>query len=164
LPKQILLYMSRQDENEFLGFLGSTGSVIILPAGSPTSEFAQLSTLPDASQTARKFWLQNTAINLPLITVISEQSGYYVIDGFQSPVIEFLRSFIISGMMLPGRLQADMTYFDGEKQDLAPKPVEFRRWFETIESWIRKKYKHLTLHTYVGLGAEKFREEGGLLH
>jgi hypothetical protein len=156
--------MSREDEEEFLDFLKSTSNVIILPAGSPTSEFAQLSTLPEASQTARKFWLQNTAINLPLITVISEQSGYYVIDGFQSPVIEFLRSFKISGMMLPGRLQADMTYFDGERQDLVPKPVEFRRWFATIESWIRKRYKHLTLHTYAGPGAERFREEGGLLH
>jgi hypothetical protein len=156
--------MSREDEDEFLGFLKSTGSVIILPAGSPASEFAHLMTLPEASQTARRLWFQNTAIDLPLVTVISEQSGYYVIDGFQSPVIEFLRSFIISGMMLPGRLQADMTYFDGEKQDLVPKPIEFRRWFETIENWIRKRYKHLTLLTYVGPGAEKFRENGGLLH
>jgi hypothetical protein len=156
--------MSREDEEEFLDFLKSTGNVIILPPGSPTSEFAQLSTLPEASQTARKFWLQNTAINLPLVTVFSEENSYYVIDGFQSPVIEFLRSFIISGMMLPGRLQADMTYFDDDKQDLVAKPVEFRKWFESMEGWIRKKYKHLTLLTYVGPGAQRFREQGGLIH
>jgi hypothetical protein len=158
--------MSREDEDELLDFLRSTGNVIILPAASPTGEFAQLDVLPEASQAeaTRKFWLQNTTIKLPLVTVFSEQRGYYVIDGFQSPVVEFLRSFTISGMMLPGRLQADMNYLDGDKQDLAPKPKEFRRWYESIEGWIRNRYKHLTLLTYVGPGAEKFREEGGLLH
>jgi hypothetical protein len=158
--------MSRGDEDEFLDFLRSTGNVIILPTTSSTSEFAQLYALPEASQTeaTRRFWLQNTTINLPLVTVLSEQGGYYLIDGFQSPVVEFLRSFTISGMILPGRLQADMTYFDSDKQDLAPKPREFRRWYESIESWIRKRYKRLTILTYVGPGAEKFRAEGGLLH
>jgi hypothetical protein len=166
LPKQLLLYMSREDEYELLNFLRSTGNVIILPAASPTAEFAQVVALPEASQAeaTRKFWLQNTTIDLPLVTVFSEQSGYYLIDGFQSPVVEFLRSFTISGIMLPGRLQADMTYFDGDKQDLVVKPVQFRRWFESIEDWIRRRYKHLTLLTYVGRGAEKFREDGGLLH
>jgi len=66
--------------------------------------------------------------------------------------------------MLPGRLQADMTCFDGDKQDLVAKPVEFRKWFESMEGWIRKKYKHLTLLTYVGPGAQRFREQGGILY
>jgi hypothetical protein len=166
LPKQLLLYMSREDENEFLSYLRSSGDIVILPATSSTSEFASLYTLPEASQdeATRKFWLQNTAINLPLVTEFLEQSGYYVIDGFQSPVVEFLRSFTVARMMLPGRLQADMTYFDGDKQDLVSKPVAFRRWFDSIEDWVRKRYKHLTLLTYTGPGAEKFRSEGGLLH
>ena len=158
--------MSREDEDEFLSFLQSTASTIILPARSSTSGFAPLDMLPETSQdeATRKFWLQNTSITLPLVTEFDEETGYYLINGFQSPVVEFLRSFTISKMMLPGRLEADMTYFDDDRQDLVPKPVEFRSWFDSIEHWIRKNYRHLTLLTYAGPGAEKFREEGGILH
>ena len=158
--------MSREDEDEFLSFLRSTGSTVIMPARSSTSGFAPLDTLPEASEdlATRKFWLQNTSINLPLVTEFDEETGYYLINGFQSPVVEFLRSFTISRMMLPGRLEADMTYFDDDRQDLVSKPVEFRTWFDSMEHWIRKNYRHLTLLTYVGPGAEKFQEEGGLLH
>ncbi len=166
MPKQLLLYMSRDDEDEFLNFLRSTDSTVILPARSPTSGFASLDMLPEASQdeATRKFWLQNTSVNLPLVTEFDDENGYYLIDGFQSPVVEFLRSFTISKIMLPGRLEADMTYYDYYSGDLASKPVEFRNWFDSIESWIRKNYRHLTLLTYAGPGAERFREEGGLLH
>jgi len=166
LPKQILVYITREDEDIFLEFLRSTGNLSILPNSSPTSTFEPLDILPEASPTesTRKFWLQNTRINLPVVAVFSEQTNEFLIDGFQSPVVEFLRSFTVSGMMLPGRLQADMTYFDGDKQDLVAKPAEFRKWFGSIEAWIRKNYRHLTLLTYVGPGAQKFREQGGLLH
>jgi hypothetical protein len=156
--------MSKEDEDEFLDFVRSSGDLVIRPSRSSSSEFAELDTLPEASQSesTRKFWLQNRAINLPLVAVPSNQ-GDFVIDGFQSPVVEFLRSFTVSGVMLPGRLQADMTYFDGEKQDLVAKPADFRRWFDSMDSWIRKRYVHVTLLTYAGPGAEQFREEGGLL-
>ncbi len=142
------------------------GSTIILSARSSASGFAPLDTLPEALQdeATRKFWLQNTSVNLPLVTEFDEEKGRYLINGFQSPVVEFLRSFTISKIMLPGRLEADMTYFDDDRQDLVSKPVEFKNWFDSIEHWIRKNYRHLTLLTYVGPGAEKFREEGGILH
>lgn len=87
-----------------------------------------------------------------------------MINGFQSPVVEFLRSFTVAQMMLPGRLEADMAYFDDGKRDLVSKPVEFRKWFESIELWIRKNYRHMTLLTFAGPGAEKFRDEGGRLY
>src|SRR5213594_4816543 len=136
--------MSREDEDEFLSFLQSTDSTIILPSRSSTSGFAPLDMLPEASQdeATRKFWLQNTSITLPLVTELDEETGRYLINGFQSPVVEFLRSFTISKIMLPGRLEADMAYFDDDKGDLASKPAEFRRWFESMEFWISKKYRH----------------------
>ena len=166
MPKQLLLYMSRKDEDGFLDYLRSNGGFVILPTASSTAAFVPLDTLPDASQeeATRRFWLQNTSVNLPLVTEFDEETGRYLINGFQSPVVEFLRSFTISKIMLPGRLEADMTYFDDDRQDLVSKPVEFRSWFDSMEQWIRKNYRHLTLLTYVGPGAEKFREEGGILH
>jgi len=166
LPKQLLLYMSREDEDGFLDYLRSNGSIVILPATSFMATFVPLDTLPDLSQqeATRRFWLQNTSVNLPLVTELDEETGRYLINGFQSPVVEFLRSFTISKIMLPGRLEADMAYFDDDKGDLASKPAEFRRWFESMEFWIRKKYRHLSLLTFAGPGAERFREQGGILH
>ena len=158
--------MSREDENQFLSFLRSSNQVILLPTTSNTSQFSAIHSLPDASQdpVTGRFWLENMSVQLPLVTEFDEARGYYLINGFQSPVIEYLRSFSISNMMLPGRLQADMAYFDDDKGDLVSKPAEFRRWFDSIERWIKRSYRHITLLTYAGPGAEKFRSEGGLLH
>jgi len=158
--------MSRKDEDGFLDYLRSNGGFVILPTASSTAAFVPLDTLPDASQeeATRRFWLQNTSVNLPLVTEFDEEKGRYLINGFQSPVVEFLRSFTISKIMLPGRLEADMAYFDDDKGDLASKPAEFRRWFESMEFWIRKKYRHLSLLTFAGPGAERFREQGVILH
>ena len=158
--------MSRKDEDGFLDYLRSNGGFVILPTASSTAAFVPLDTLPDASQeeATRKFWLQNTSVNLPLVTEFDEEKGRYLINGFQSPVVEFLRSFTISKIMLPGRLEADMVFFDDDRGDLVSKPAEFRRWFESMEFWIRKKYRHLSLLTFAGPGAERFREQGGILH
>jgi hypothetical protein len=158
--------MSKEDEEAFLNFLRINYSTVILPPASPTSGFTPLNSLPEtpADPAHRRFWLQNTTVNLPLVTEFDEEKGVYLVNGFQSPVIEFLRSFIISNMMLPGRIEADMTYFDDERGDLVSKPVEFKQWVESIETWIRNKYRHLTLFTYAGPGAERFQKDGGLLH
>jgi len=156
--------MIREDETNFLDYLKSRGDTVVLPSRSTTNGFQPVGSLPDSAQepTTRRFWLHNATTTLPIVT--EEQEGYFAINGFQSPVAEFLRSVMVSKMLLPGRIQADMAYFDDGKQDLVSKPVEFKRWYDEIERWIRTHYKHLTLLTFAGPGAEKFRNEGGLLH
>jgi hypothetical protein len=158
--------MSKEDEQTFLQYLRSLGDLVILPATSPSSDFAPISALPEPAQDedTRKFWLLNNTVRLPLATEYAPEKSCYVIDGFQSPVVEFLRSWTVSRMMLAGGIRADMNYLDSEKQDLVRKPAEFRNWFDSMQNWIRRGFKHLTLLTYVGPGAEEFREEGGLLH
>jgi hypothetical protein len=158
--------MSKEDEETFLQYLRSLGDLVILPATSPSSDFTPISALPEPTQDedTRKFWLLNNTVRLPLATEYAPEKSCYVIDGFQSPVVEFLRSWRVSHMMLAGGIRADMNYLDSEKQDLVRKPAEFRNWFDSMQNWIRKGFKHLTLLTYVGPGAEEFREEGGLLH
>jgi hypothetical protein len=166
LPKQLVLYMSKEDEQAFLRYLRSSGGLVILPSTSPSSNFAPISVLPEPVQEedTRKFWLLNNTVRLPLATEFAPEKSCYVIDGFQSPVVEFLRSWTVSRMMLAGRIQADMNYLDSDKQDLVPKPAGFRNWFESMQKWVRGNFKHLTLLTYVGPGAEEFRKQGGLLH
>jgi hypothetical protein len=158
--------MSESDEDEFVAFLRSMPETSILPGSSSSPGFVPVDPLPEPSQdeSTRKFWLHNRIDNLPLVTEFDEEKGLYFINGFQSPVIQFLRSYTISKIMLPGRLEADMAYFDDDRGDLVSKPLEFRYWFESIEKWIRTNFKHLTLLTYLGPGAEKFRSEGGLIH
>jgi hypothetical protein len=166
MPKQLVLYMSREDEDSFLRHLRSTGDVVILPSGSPTSEFAPVSALPNPTEdeATRRFWLQKATVSLPLVTEYAPEKNGYVIDGFQSPVVEYLRSWMVSNVMLAGGIRADMNYLDEATQDLVRKPAEFRGWFDAMQNWIRKSFIHLTLLTYVGPGAEEFRRNGGLFH
>jgi hypothetical protein len=166
LPKQLVLYMSKEDEETFLQYLRSLGDLVILQASSSSSDFAPISVLPEPAEdeATRKFWLLNKAVRLPVATEYAAEKNCYLIDGFQSPVVEFHRSWTVSQMMLAGGIRADMNYLDDGKQDLVPKPVEFRDWFDSMQNWIRRSFKHLTLLTYVGPGAQTFREEGGLLH
>jgi hypothetical protein len=157
--------MSKEDEDEFLEYVRSLGSLLILPATSLTSDFSPMYGLPEPSQdeSTRRFWLQNTAAGLPLATERVPEKEYYVVDGFQSPVIEFWRSWTVSQIMLPGGMQADMNYIDSERQDLALKPAEFRKWFESIDGWIRRNYRRLGIYVFAGPGAQRFREQGGIL-
>jgi hypothetical protein len=157
--------MSKEDEEEFLEYVRSLGNLLILPATSTSSDFTPLYGLPEPSQdeSTRKFWLQNIAVGLPLVTEQVPEKDYYVVDGFQSPVIELWRSWTVSQTMMPGGMQVDMNYIDSELQDLAKKPAEFRKWFESIDGWLRKKYRRLGIYVFAGPGAQKFREQGGIL-
>jgi hypothetical protein len=157
--------MSKEDEDDFLEQVRSLGNLLILPATSPSSDFSPVHSFPEPSQdeSTRRFWLQYAGAGMPLVTEHVPEKEYYVVDGFQSPVIEFWRSWMVSGVMMPGGIQADMNYIDHERQDLAKKPAEFRDWFESINGWIRKNYRRLGIYIFAGSGAEKFRDEGGIL-
>ena len=165
MPKLLVLYMSREDEDQFIEHVRSLGNLMILPATSPGSDFTPLIGFPEPSQddSTRRFWLHYTGSRIPLVTERDPEKEYYIVDGFQSPVIEFWRSWMISQVMLPGGIQADMNYVEDGIADLAQKPIEFRRWFESIDGWIRKNYKRLGVYIFAGPGAQKFREEGGIL-
>ncbi len=166
LAKQLIMYMSKEDEQEFLDHLKSLSRLAILPHSSTTADFVALNSLPEESEdeTARRFWLQNPAVNIPLATQYDEEKRLYLIDGVQSPVVELIRPRIFSDYLLPGGIQAELNYLDSDSEMLVPKPAEFRKWFEDMSSWIRKKYIHLEWLIYAGPGAEKFRQNGGKFH
>jgi len=157
--------MTREDEDDLLQYVRSLGGLLILPATSTKFDFAPLDRFPEASQdeATRKFWLHYTGARIPLVSDYDPERERYVVDDFQSPVIEFWRSWTVSQIMLPGALQAELMYFDDEMHDLSKKPVEFRKWFEMIDDWIQKKYQELGIHIFAGPGAQRFRDEGGIL-
>src|SRR5438132_2129845 len=137
--------MSKEDEDEFLEYVRSLGNLLILPATFPSSDFTPLYGLPEPSQdeSTRRFWLENTGAGLPLVTEQVPEKDYYVVDGFQSPVIEFWRSWLVSQIMLPGGMQVDMNYIDSERQDLALKPAVFMRWCLLVDGMIWTKYRRV---------------------
>lgn len=157
--------MSREDEKEFLDHVRSLGGLAILPATSPDPDFVPIGVLPEPSQdeSTRKFMLQYSFAGMPLVIDHVAESNYYLIDAYQSPVIEFWRSWIVSGVMMPGGIQADIMWIDDEKQDLEKKPSEFREWVDSIEVWIHKNFVGLGIHIFAGPGAIIFRQDGGVL-
>ena len=165
MPKLLVLYMSKKDEDDFLEYVRSLGNLLILPGTSSSSDFAPVDNFPESTQdeSTRRFWLQYTGAGMPLVTEHVPEKGLFVVDGFQAPVIEFWRSWMVSQVMLPGGIQADMNYIDDQRQDLAKKPAEFRNWFESIDGWIRRNYRRLGIYVFAGPGAQKFRDDGGIL-
>ena len=93
MPKLLVLYMSREDEDKFLEYVRSIGNLLILPGTSPSSDFTPVDVFPEPSQdeSTRRFWLQYAGAGMPLVTEHVPEKSLYVIDGFQSPVIEFWR-------------------------------------------------------------------------
>src|SRR5438128_4500305 len=151
VPRQLVLYMSKEDEESFLQYLRSTGDLVILPSTSSTSDFAPISALPEPTEdeATRRFWLQNRTVSLPLVTEYAAEKNGYVIDGFQSPVVEFLRSWMVSHMVLAGGIRADMNYLDSDRGDLVREPVELRHRFNLMRYWIGMGIDELKLLTVV---------------
>jgi hypothetical protein len=83
--------MSREDGDDFLEHVRSLGNLRILPATSLSSDFAPVDSFPEPSQdeSTRRFWLHYNGAGIPLVTEQVPEKDYYVVDGFQSPVIEF---------------------------------------------------------------------------
>src|SRR5438128_12396181 len=112
--------MSKVYEDAFLQHLRSSGDLVILQTSSPSSDFAPIAFLPEPTEdeATRKFWLQNSAVSLPVVTEYVPEKSWYVIDGFQSPVVEFHRSWMVSHMMLPGGLRTDVDYLDNDTREI----------------------------------------------
>lgn len=88
MPKLLVLYMSREDEDQFIEYVRSLGDLMILPATSPSSDFTPLIGFPEQSQveSTRRFWLLYTGAGIPLVTEHDPENEYYVVDGFSRPL------------------------------------------------------------------------------
>lgn len=165
MGRQVNFYMSREDEREFVDFVRSTANVEILPYTSATREFTPVQTLPEplSMKFWGELWLVNRSISSNLVVNFISQQGYYTIDGLQSSVIEFSRSFLQEGVLKPGRIWAEFNVFDGGRMILLPKESGLEEWYDAIAKWIRKRYKRVSSSFYAAPGAMRFRQDGGKL-
>lgn len=165
--RQVNFYMTNEDERQFVDFLMTTGDVVLHAYTSMTPRFEPVRLLPEPY--SGDFWYAFTILNRSIssnlrVRFISQQ-GYYVVDELNSSVIEFTRSVPETSIKAVhrGRIWADLTWLDNEKKIIVHKEPAFKKWYETIAGWIRRKYIRLDQLEYAGPDAIKLRDEGGAL-
>ncbi|TMI29863.1 hypothetical protein E6H29_09820 [Candidatus Bathyarchaeota archaeon] len=165
MGQQVNFYMTHDDEKEFLNYVKGTGNVEVLPHQSTMSSFVPVVEMPEADQeeSNRIFWLFNRSVSSNLVVDYDDDHGVYVIDGLRSSAVEFARCFTRDNRMNAGRIWVEFTTIDNDTMDLGQKEREFKRWYESIANWIRKKYYLTGWLVYAGRGACKFQDEGGIL-
>jgi hypothetical protein len=170
MGRQVGIYFTLEDSQNFLDFATTTRSVVVLPWQSPTSNFVPISRPDDKP---RAIFLFNRDVSSNLVTRYVSQQGYYVLDTSQSFVIEFSRSIIRENTMFPGRIWAEFTFLNKGRTALLPKEPEFSKWYDTIATWIRKHSERVlwtdqilrktSVIGYAGPGAQTFHDSGGRL-
>ena len=157
--------MTREDEDEFLKFMKTTGTIQLLPYASATRDFHPVQALPDpfSGKFSGGFWLFNPGVSSNLVMEFVPSQNHFTINPLQSSVVEFSRSGVKEKTLYAGRIWAEFTYLDSENRTLVPKEVRFSEWYDTLAKWIRGSYKRLERLIYAGPGAQKLAEEGFIL-
>ena len=113
---------------------------------------------PTSGKYADSFWFFNNKISPNYITKYIPIQGYYLMDEFQSEVIEFSRSYLMNNIFHRGRIWAEFRYIDPKTNSWVNKNPDFKKWFENISKWIKKNYFKLDPMIYIGPGAKKYLE------
>jgi len=165
MGRQTNFYMAGSDEDEFMAFVRSERTVGVFCYMMPTAEIPLLERMPSRLE---PFWgtvyLWNRQNSLkPIIEYVPEQN-YYVVEPIASEVIEFSRSYIDDGLLVRGRIWAEMTGWNrGDPATIFRKSDAFRKWYAKLASWIKRRSVRNRVHDYLLPGAAAFAESNGKL-
>ena len=162
---QINFYMSPDDEAEFLAYLRSQEGVQILKDWTSTATPIRLKDLPEPGTHAWfQVWLWNDRISPPPALRLVEKQACYCIDAGSQEVIEFDRSVKDGDRLVRGRLWAEFVSWDRSEPDvMGQKSDAFKKWFNRLSGWIRRRSERNAMGDYVMRGARRFIEAGGVL-
>lgn len=162
MGRQIGLYMTEEDEKEFVEFVMSTGRIEIIPEDM-NSRDERWETLPPWIEDTRHsdVLLHNTEIQGELFYLYSQEKNTFSISTSESPVIEFTRSKQRANALMSGRLYATFEAFGTDEDAYVPKDPAFDKWYEKIVRWIRRRYQRLEWNSYAGPKAMEFKRKGG---
>lgn len=162
MGRQVNFWMLEQDEQEFVRFVLSQPDVAMVTDLSPGPYphiITELPRPPERWWWAVHFWNRNFPFELVRWVQVREgpDAGLYAfVMGDKAPVIELHRSILReSGELSEGRIWA------GYKDDA------FRRWYDGVANWIRKRYKKVrklgNIWLYAGPHAYEWYQAGGVL-
>ena len=162
MGRQIGLYMTEEDEKEFVEFVMSTGRIEIIPEDM-NSRDERWETLPPWIEDTwhSDVLLHNTEIQGELFYLYSQEKNTFSISTSESPVIEFTRSEQRANALMSGRLYAIFEAFGTDEDAYVPKDPAFDKWYEKIVRWIRRRYQRLEWNTYAGPKAMELKRGGG---
>jgi len=161
MGRQIQLSMLPADVDGLLAEIRSNAPVEVVMRDGDSAEVFPIAALSGgASRDTLILWNRRLSPVLQRKWIDLVSPGYYRVDGFALPVLEFSDSVLTEWEGKPALTQGRIYgQFDG-------KPVEFEKWFEQIVRYIRKSWRKnpvALLGGYVGPAAGEWFASGGLI-
>lgn len=157
MGRQIHFHMLPEDQNAFLRFVQERDSVVIAVRDSDSAEVQPITDLDSSSNKTLILWNPSLLPHIERKWVADP--GYYRLDEFALPILEFTSSFSATWEGKPGLGQGRLYGIFEEK------PAAFEKWYEALVRWIRTNYRKNPRGTggYVGAAAYEFYKGGGYL-
>jgi hypothetical protein len=159
MGRQIQLSMLPNDADAILTTIRNRGPIEVLIRDADSADVAPLTSVPDRSDSILILWNKHLTPTLKRKWISARTPGYYSVDYFTLPVLEFSLSVLTEWKGKPALTQGRIYgQFDG-------KPIEFEKWFEQIVRYIRKNWRKnpVSMGGYVGPEAGEWFAAGGLL-
>lgn len=163
MGRQIQLTMLPADVDALLTEIRSHAPVEIVIRDEDSADATALTSVSEVSEKSDSIlilWNKNLMPTLKRKWIDLRTPGYYSVDYFTLPVLEFSLSVLTEWQGKPALTQGRIYgQFDG-------KPVEFEKWFEQIVRYIRKSWRKnpvALLGGYVGPAASEWFASGGLV-
>lgn len=157
MGRQIHFHMLPEDRDAFLGFAQKHDPVAIILRDADSSEVKPVADIDAGGGKSLCLW------NRKLLPLLERKwipdPGYYRVDEFGMPILEFTPSITTTWEGKPALVQGRVYGIFEEK------PAEFEKWYDSLVRWIRKNYQKNPTGTsgYVGPAAYDFYNKGGYL-
>jgi hypothetical protein len=157
MGRQIHFHMLPDDQKAFLRFVQERDPIVVAIRDSDSKNVQPVTDFDTGPDKTLCLWNPSFLPHLERKWI--PDPGYYRLDEFGMPILEFTSSFKATWEEKPalgqGRLYG---IFNG-------KPPDFEKWYEALVRWIRTNYQKNPRGTggYVGPAAYEFYKSGGYL-
>jgi hypothetical protein len=166
--------MMESDVEKFLDLVHSTGNIVLIQdqrysTSKPNINEEWLIPSVDNNLELTLFYFWNKDFQeRPLIHKVEPYDksipDFYSLDFMNSPVIEFSRCILKNGILMEGRIWAEMQILT-EVDGIISKSQHFISWYEQIAKWIKKNFKKekdkWSGNVYIGFEAGEWWKKDG---
>jgi hypothetical protein len=164
MGRQINFYMAPEDHFEFVSYLSSDATILMVTDRS-SDHVPKIIRTPErelaSNAYSKKILLR--AQDLAVIRMRQVSDADWRVDTLRSPVVEFSPCRMAGGVIQRGRLFFDPAFFAANGQ-LSKKDPHFIRWAHAQIEWIRR---HLTytpaLGAYIGQKAKSLVKSSSIV-